>query len=168
MRSGEEIQEAIRAFGPHVWRACVLHFKDSPDAQDAFQETFLAYALRNEAFNDQQHEKAWLICVAMNMCRDMLRARSRTHQTLDGAAPDGMRPYRDTLASHDDTMQPGSGLGDVIEAMNALSDPPRTAVYLCLYEGYSAVEVARMLDAPVNTVYSWLSRGKKTLKEALS
>lgn len=51
--------------------------------------------------------------------------------------------------------------------MDALDDPPRTPVYLALYEGYTAPEIAEMLGAPVNTVYSWIARGKKTLKEAL-
>ena len=40
-------------------------------------------------------------------------------------------------------------------------------MYLALYEGYTAPEIATMMDAPVNTVYSWIARGKKTLKEAL-
>ena len=52
--------------------------------------------------------------------------------------------------------------------MRRLDDPPRTPVYLALYEGYTAPEIASMLDVPVNTVYSWIARGKKTLKEALS
>lgn len=45
---------------------------------------------------------------------------------------------------------------------------PVCRLYLALYEGYTAPEIAEMLDAPVNTVYSWIARGKKTLKEALS
>ena len=53
-------------------------------------------------------------------------------------------------------------------AMHDLGDPPRTAVYLALYEGYTAPEIARMLDVPVNTVYSWISRGRKILQEVLS
>ena len=53
-------------------------------------------------------------------------------------------------------------------AFHALDDPPRLPLYLAVYEGYTAPEIARMLDAPVNTVYSWISRGRKLLKEALS
>ena len=44
----------------------------------------------------------------------------------------------------------------------------RQPLYLSLYEGYTAPEIATMVDAPVNTVYSWIARGKMLLKEALS
>ncbi len=52
--------------------------------------------------------------------------------------------------------------------MRALDDPPRTPLYLSIYEGYSAPEIASLLDAPVNTVYSWISRGRAQLRSALS
>ena len=55
----------------------------------------------------------------------------------------------------------------MLDALRALDDPPRTPLYLALYEGYTVPEIARMVDAPDNTVYSWIARGKKRLKEVL-
>ena len=52
--------------------------------------------------------------------------------------------------------------------MDALGDPPKTQLYLALYEGYTAKEISRMCDMPEGTVYSWISRGKKRLREVLS
>ena len=52
--------------------------------------------------------------------------------------------------------------------MHDLGDPPRTAVYLALYEGYTAPEISKLLNVPTNTVYSWISRGRKTLQEVLA
>lgn len=52
--------------------------------------------------------------------------------------------------------------------MRSLSDPPRTPLYLSIVEGYSAPEIAEITGTPLNTVYSWIRRGKKLLKEALS
>lgn len=88
----------------------------------------------------------------------MQRAAHRKNEPLEG---DGGSVSCDPLA------QPGSRVREVLDAMDALDDPPRTPVYLALYEGYTAPEIAEMLGAPVNTVYSWIARGKKTLKEAL-
>ena len=68
----------------------------------------------------------------------------------------------------DPAAQPGSATSEVVSAMRALDDPPRTPLYLSIYEGYSAPEIASMLDAPVNTVYSWISRGRAQLRSALS
>lgn len=121
------------------------------------------YALADTAsFNDEEHRKAWLIRVAANTCKDLLRAAHRLDARLDEGA------LEDVCASNDPCAQPSSFSSDVVDALRALPDPPRTPLYLSLYEGYSAPEIARMIDAPVNTVYSWIARGKKQLKEALS
>ena len=149
VRSAGDIERAIERHGDAVWRVAVLYFHAHADAQDAFQE----------AFNDDEHCKAWLIRVTANVCKDMLKAASRRAVSLDDAV---------CAASNDPATQPASFSSEVVDAMRSLDDPPRTPLYLSLYEGYTAPEIAQMVDAPVNTVYSWLARGKKQLQEVLS
>ena len=148
--------------GDTVWRVCLTALRRHADAEDAFQSSFLKYSLADDVrFRDDEHRKAWLIRVASNTCRDMQRAASSKNVALDEVE-------FGSLVSHDAAVQPDSRVREVLDAMNGLEDPPRTPVYLALYEGYTAPEIASLLDAPVNTVYSWIARGKKTLKEALS
>ena len=72
MRPHEDIEQAMDAHGSTVWRVCVLYFRASADAQDAFQDTMVKYALADTvSFNDDEHRKAWLIRVAANTCKDM-------------------------------------------------------------------------------------------------
>lgn len=149
--------------GDAVWRVCVLYFRAHADAQDAFQDAFLKYALADRvAFNDDEHCKAWLIRVTTNICKDMLKASNRRTVSLETATDAAC------AASDDPATQPASFSSEVVDAMRALDDPPRTPLYLSLYEGYTAPEIAQMVDAPVNTVYSWLARGKRQLQEVLS
>ena len=149
--------------GSTVWRVCVLYFRTSADAQDAFQDTMVKYALADTtSFNDDEHRKAWLIRVATNTCKDMLKASSRANVPLDEQA------CSSGLVSRDVAVQPASFSSEVVDALRGLADPPRTPLYLSLYEEYTAPEIARILNAPVNTVYSWIARGKTLLKEALS
>ncbi len=161
MRTHADIESAIDQLGDTVWRVCVLFFKESADAQDAFQETFLKYSLSNKDFADLEHRKAWIIVVAKNTCKDMLKSASR--QTVSADQDPQMLDRADS-----------SGFGsqsrerEVLDAIRALDDPPRSPVYLSLYEGYSAPEISHMLSMPENTVYSHVSRGRKLLKEALS
>ena len=163
MRPGDDIERAMGLHGDAVWRVCGLYFRAHADAQDAFQDAFVKYALADgAAFNDEEHRKAWLIRVATNVCKDMLKASARRNVPLDDADP----PTQPLSA--DPAAQPASFSSEVIDAMRALDDPPRTPLYLSLYEGYTAPEIARMVEAPVNTVYSWIARGKQQLKEALS
>ena len=163
VRPPEDIERVLERYGSTVWRVCVLYFRASSDAQDAFQDTMVKYALADKTtFNDEEHCKAWLIRVATNTCKDMLKAAHRTDTSLEEGA------LESACISKDVSTQPSSFTRDVVDAMRALPDPPRTPLYLSLYEGYTAPEIARMIDAPLNTVYSWIARGKKQLKEALS
>lgn len=152
--------------GDTVWRVCVMHFKDAADAEDAFQETFLKYSTHGEkVFETDEHRKAWLIRVASNCCKDMLRSEKRRAMPIGGEAE---LSEVDSDIEHSAIQPTEHRAEEIIDVVRSLSDPPRTPVYLSLYEGYSAPEIAKMLDAPVNTVYSWISRGKKLLREALS
>lgn len=161
MRPASDIEWAMTRHGDTVWRVCLTALRHAPDAEDAFQSTFMKYALADGArFADDEHRKAWLIRVATNLCRDMQCAAARKNLPLEEA-------LSTVPASCDPSTQPDSPVREVLNAMEALDDPPRTPVYLALYEGYTAPEIATLLDAPVNTVYSWIARGKKTLKEAL-
>ncbi|MDR2036023.1 MAG: sigma-70 family RNA polymerase sigma factor [Coriobacteriales bacterium] len=83
MRSELDIEQTIDSHGDTIWRVCTLHCVIPSDAQDAFQETLLKYALSNTHFNDEQHRKAWLIKVATNTCRDLLKAAHRRTVSLD-------------------------------------------------------------------------------------
>lgn len=168
MRPREDIAEAVQLHGDAAWHVCVLCFKSSDEAQDAWQETFLKYAQADDvSFNDDEHRKAWLIRVATNVCKDMLKAAHRRNVALDEAALDEDGFYRDADRKGYDGGESPCGSGEVLDAMRALDDPPRTPLYLALYLGYTAPEIASMTNAPVNTVYSWITRGKKQLREAL-
>ena len=162
MRAQDDIESAMERHGDAVWRVCVLYFRSHIDAQDAFQDAFLKYALSDQMrFNDDEHRKAWLLRVTANVCKDMLKAASRRAVSLESSCADD-------AMSNDPATQPASFESEVIDAMRGLDDPPRTPLYLSLCEGYTAPEIANMVDAPVNTVYSWIARVKKQLKEALS
>lgn len=163
MRQADDIEQAMERHADTVWRVCGVFFRAHADAQDAFQDTFMKYALADgTTFHDDEHRKAWLIRVATNICKDMLKTSARKNVSLEE------HDCTMQAAACDPATQPASFTSEVVDALRTLDDPPRTPLYLSLYEGYSAPEIARMIDAPLNTVYSWISRGKKLLKEALS
>lgn len=159
MRSTEDIEQTLRAHGDAVWRACVMRCSREEDAQDVLQETFLKYAQHESPFNDAEHAKAWLLRVAINGCIDRERRAAAHESSLDQRRAAGF-----DVASQDES----GVVREVLDAMHGLGDPPRSAVYLALYEGYTAPEISEMLGVPTNTVYSWISRGRKTLQEVLA
>ena len=160
MRDDASIERAIAKHGDAVWRVCLMRLGARADAQDAFQETFLKYATHHDvAFQSSEHERAWLLRVASNHCVDVLRSRSHTVESLDELDE---RPAPLELAQ-----DPQASLWEVGEALGRLPGEQRQALYLTVCEGYRAGEVAKMMGVPVNTVYSWVARGKKQLRKAL-
>ncbi len=154
MRSEQEVYQAIERYADTVKRICVLHLKNTSDTEDIFQEVFLKYALSSVAFESAEHEKAWLIRVTINQCRDLLRSLLR-RQAL---------PIDDVAALASQQPEDNSY---VLEAVLRLPQKYKDVVYLHYYEGYSAVEIGRMLGKNTNTVYTLLARAKEKLRQKL-
>lgn len=154
MRSEEDINRAIGQYADMVKRICVLHLKNHADTEDIFQTVFLKYALHTSAFQSEEHEKAWLIRVTLNACRDLLRSffRSRTVPLEEIA--------RQAAAADEESQ-------DVLRAVLQLPEKYRRAIYLHYYEGYTAPQIGRLLGKNTNTVYTLLTRGRQLLKQEL-
>lgn len=154
MRSEQEVNRAIERYSDTVRRLCMIHLKNYDDTQDIFQTVFLKYALSSVPFENDEHEKAWIIRVTLNACKDLLKSffRSRT-VPLDEVMEQPARVSPDHR--------------EVLEAVLSLPPKYRAVVYLHYYEEYTAPEIGRVLGRNVNTVYTLLNRSKKMLLERL-
>ena len=100
MRREAEVNRAVDQYGDTIQRICMIHLKNHADTQDIFQEVFLKYALSTAVFEDERQEKAWLIRVAVNACRDLLKSffRSRVlsvdEALMEQAAKTALRPVK--------------------------------------------------------------------------
>ena len=154
MRSEQEANRAIELYSDTVRKICMLHLKSHSDTEDIFQTVFLKYVLYSGAFENVEHEKAWIIRVTINACKDYLKSffRSRT------VSMDDIVPYAAELPED---------YSDVLEAVLSLPKKYKDIVYLFFYEQYTAVEISSLLGKNVNTVYTHLSRAKAILKDKL-
>lgn len=154
MRSEEEANRAIELYADTVRRICMIHLKNYSDTEDIFQTVFLKYVLRSAPFESPEHEKAWIIHVTINSCRDLLKSffRSRT-VPLDTA----IGKPQDTEYEYP----------ELIEAVLSLPVKYRDVIYLYYYEGYSAAEIGYILKKNVNTVYTLLTRARNILRDML-
>ena len=101
MRSETEINGAVDEYADMVRRLCMLHLKNYADTEDIFQTVFLKYALSSIEFENKEHEKAWLIRVTINACKDLLKSFFRRntvsiHQLIEQPAPQD-QDYTDVL-----------------------------------------------------------------------
>ena len=155
MKTEKELTAAVNKYGDLVLRLCLIHLKNKADSDDIFQEVFLRYYRHNGSFESDEHEKAWIIRVTNNACKDLLRNffHSRT-VSIDEIGE---------LQGRDETEY-----REVFEAVLSLPEKNREVVYLYYYEGYKAKEIASILKMNVNTVYTLLTRSKEMLKGMLT
>ena len=161
LRSNEDITRAVEMHADTVLRVCTVYFRNRPEREDAFQETFLKYAQASKRFEDEEHRKAWLIRVATNVCKDMLKRADAKAIPLESMESTPLAAVADS--------DPAQGqLTDLLQALGQLEPAYRMVLYLKYYEDRTAAEIASLLDMPENTVYTNLARGRKKLKEVLT
>ena len=153
MHAQPELDNATSAVKTHATSLVRLAFtytKNVQDAEDIVQDVFFTYLEKAPHFVDDAHEKAWLIRVTANKCTDALRKSKNAPLPLNEEIL-SLPPEEHTLLS----------------AVLELEDKYRLPLHLYYYEGYSIVEIARILHASPGTVGSWLQRGRALLKKQL-
>ena len=143
--------EVIRQYGNLLYSICLMTLCNRQDAEDAVQEAFLRYLLKTPTFRDAEHQKAWLVRVAVNVSRDIGRSRTRhpalDWNTLDLGVADGA-PAR----------------AEALEGLASLPYPYRIVLLLYYAAGYSTQEIAQILRVGVSCVKKRLQRGRGLLK----
>lgn len=153
MRNEADVMQAIDRYSDMVRRICFVYTKNQHDSEDIFQDVFIKYATYKKEFESKEHEKAWLIRVCINRCKDLLKRAFRSEVPLDELV-------------HLQDQQNGRPK-EVLEAVIALPEKYRSVIYLHYFEGYTAPEISGIIGKNQNTVYTWLTRAKQDLKTAL-
>ena len=123
---------AVQKYSDAVYRAAVHNSRCTADAEDVVQDVYEKLLHYTGTFESEEHLKAWLLRVAINRCRDVTRAARQKDTELDENLP-APEAFED---------------GSVLDAVRALPENYRNAIYLHYYEGYTAAEIGRMLGAP--------------------
>ena len=163
MRTREEITKAVEAHADDVLRACAVYMREQADREDAFQETFLRFARSTATFKDAEHRKAWLIRVAVNVCKDMLKSAAYKTESLDREQEHGVTPVGDDGQEAQRSLESE----ELLRMLDKLEEKYRIVLHLKYYEGYSAAEISQVTGMPENTVYTNLARGRRKLLEMM-
>lgn len=150
--SDGDIVRIVETYSDMLLRIALNRVKSLPAAEDIVQMVFERLMRRRPIFESREHEKAWLIRVAVNLCMTDLRTESRH----------GELPLDENIAQ-----EFGEDTYEVVDAVQALPTQDRYAVYLYYYEGYGVREIGHLLKEPEGTVSSRLSRARKKLKALL-
>ncbi|MBN2176691.1 MAG: sigma-70 family RNA polymerase sigma factor [Demequinaceae bacterium] len=156
-----------------LYAAAMRMTRNPADAEDLVQETYAKAFAGRARFEPGTNLRAWLYRIQTNAFINTYRKRRREPQRTDSETIEDWHLAR--AASHDsgglssaeDHALDGIGDLDIREALAALPDEFRMAVYLCDVEGFAYKEIAEIMECPVGTVMSRLHRGRKMLRELL-
>ena len=153
-----QFEALYEKYANDVLRVSYFYLGDRQQAEDVTQDVFVRLLTSNPDL-EEGREKAWLLKVALNRCRDLWRAAWVKRVVLGSPAMD-LAPAPDQI---DDRMEKQ-------ELMNAIHRLPadfRDVILLHYYQDYGIAEMAGILKVPEGTVSSRLSRGRKKLEELL-
>ena len=166
-------REALDYLDP-MYGAAMKFTRDPQEAQDLLQETFLKAFAAFERFQSGTNLKAWLYRIMTNTYINGYRKKQR--EPFLGAVDDledwqlGGAESTTSMASRSAEAEALDRLPStaVTQALDELDDDRRMVVYLADVEGFSYQDIADMMETPIGTVMSRLSRGRKQLRESLA
>lgn len=151
-------EEIYEKYATDVLRVCYFYLGDRQKAEDVCQDVFVRLITTTPVLQEGR-EKAWLLKVALNRCRDLWRGAWMKRVILGSPAFE-LVPAPDEIDK----------LADQQEMMNAINQLPATfkeVILLHYYQGYGITDIAEMMELPEGTISSRLSRGRKKLESIL-
>lgn len=150
-RPADDLEWVMETYGNMLFRLCLVMLGNSADAEDALQETMLKYYRKAPAFTGEEHRKAWLLTVAGNQCKDLLRFRAK-------------HPLAEDTDIYEYKSSDGENSG-ILEALMTLPEKFKLVLILHYVEEYPVKDIAKMVGKTPSAVKMRLQKGRKLLKE---
>ena len=150
-RPADDLEQVMDAYGNMLFRLCLVMLKNSTDAEDALQEVMLKYYRKAPVFTDEEHKRAWLLTVAGNQCKDMLRFRAK-------------HPLAEDTDIYEYKSSGGEESG-ILDALMTLPEKFRLVLILFYVEEYPVKDIAKMIGKTPSAVKMRLQKGRKLLEE---
>jgi len=151
-------EELYEKYATDVLRVCYFYLGDRQKAEDVCQDVFVRLMV-NAPELEEGREKAWLLKVALNRCRDLWRG-SWARRVVLGSPVFELIPAPDDTPRRDDEEA-------MMTAVHQLPPAFREVILLHYYQNLGISEIAILMDLPEGTISSRLSRGRKKLETIL-
>ena len=157
--SRQQFEQLYALYADDVLRMAYFYLADRHKAEDVCQDVFVKLLTRGENIEPGK-EKAWLLRVTVNCCRDLWRGAWLKRVVL-GA------PALEVIPSQEETVEEREEKAELMRAIQRLPAVFRETILLHYYQGLGISEIAQMLHLPEGTISSRLSRGRKKLEAIL-
>ena len=152
--SETEFNEKYDKYCRLVYRTAYQYLLNTDMTEDVVQEAFVKLFINRKAFNDDEHEKAWLLRVTINLCKNILKSKAYHNLELNVESEICETSFEENSNTKI----------DIQNQLKNLSAEQRTAIYLYYFERFSIKEISKVMKIKENTVKSHLKRAKQNLR----
>ena len=153
MDLNQRAEYLAETYADAILRLSYTYLKSTHDAQEICQTVFVKLLTEPREFDTADHERAYILRMAANACKDLLKSPWRKRTC-------GLEACAEVPAPEPED-------GSLLTAVNDLPAHYRTVIYLYYYEGYQTAEIGKILGVPTATVHTRLARGRAKLRELL-
>ena len=154
-----DFEEIVDRYYPMLYRFALSLARNEADACDLTQQTFSVWATKGHLLRDSSKAKSWLFTT---LYREFISSRRREMRwpkedisEMENELPAAMPETVDVLEA-----------GQVMEALQSIDETFRAPLALFYLQEHSYEQIAQILEIPIGTVMSRLSRGKQKLQQA--
>ena len=157
MEMDRAFTQLMRTYADDVLRLCYLCLRERAAAEDATQEVFLKAYRHMASLRREESQRAWLMKIAVNTCRDMRRSAWFRHNDLR-VSLDDLPPAKCECTDWDDS---------VVREVMRLKPKDREAILLRFYQELTPEECARAMGMTPSGFYRRLRRAQEALRPRL-
>ena len=165
---GWDFEQAAMPYVDSLYNTAYRMTRNSEDAEDLVQETYLKAFRAQAQFERGTNLKAWLFTILHNTFRNLRRHDVRNPVDVDSETVEQAADLAAQEHTPEQLLTRATLDADLQAALDALPETFRQAVWLRDVEEFSYAEIARIIGVPIGTVMSRISRGRKLLYERLA
>ena len=142
------MKNILDKYSDMVYRIALTRCRNKENAEDVYQEVFVKFSEKMPKFDSEEHEKAWLIRVTLNLSKNI-----------------NENNWNKKIVNLDENIIfETEEESNVFSIVCELPQNYKTVIYLLYYEGYKIKEISKMMKVNENTIKTWLSRARDLLK----
>jgi RNA polymerase sigma-70 factor (ECF subfamily) len=145
-----------------VYNYCLRILKNTHNATDVAQDTFIKVYTHRKSIDPSKNIKTWIFTIATNTAYDLLRGKKRKPEI----SLDENNETNSNFETYYSKKEEGL-VSDINQALEQINPEYKNALLLFYQQGFQYQEIADMLEMPINTVKTHISRGKEQLKDKL-
>jgi len=150
LRTNEELVIVYNRHVKLIYKICFMYMKNVFETENMVQDTFLKLIEKSPNFENLEHEKAWLIRTAVNLCKNSLKHWWRQTVDIDSQS--------------EAAIEQSFNNDEILEKIKALPSKYKSVIFLYYYEGYSTAEISKILNIKESTLRGHLCRARMLLK----